>query len=103
MYISGFQEEGLKIEINGASSVKGDNNVFEHLSIELNGAGRVDFGGTETRDAEVDIDGVGTVTLSITGGVLDGSIEGLGTIKYYGEISDNRIDIDGLGSVKKIE
>ena len=94
VYISGFNQDRLDIEINGASSVKGEDNVFEHISVDLNGAGHVDFSGTETQDADVDIDGVGNVTLSITGGILDGSIEGLGTVRYYGEISDNRIDIE---------
>lgn len=103
VYIHGFDEERLDIEINGASTVRGENNVTDMLEVELNGAGQVDFGGSETKNADVDIDGVGTVTISITGGTLDGSINGLGTIKYYGEISENRIDIDGLGSVKKVE
>jgi hypothetical protein len=103
VYVTGFEQEDLGIEINGASTMTGENNRFDTLRVDLEGAGRLDFGGTESENADVDIDGVGTVILSITGGVLDGRIDGLGSIKYYGEVSENRIDIEGLGSVKKIE
>ncbi len=103
VYISGFEQERLELEINGAASITGENNAVETLRVDLHGAGLVDFGGSETKNADVDIDGVGKVVLSISGGVLDGSIDGLGSIKYYGDISENRLDIDGLGSVKKVE
>lgn len=103
VYISDFNQDHIMIEVNGAASVKGEKNIFQTIDFEINGAAQIDFGGSETKNADIDIEGAGSVILAITGGYLDGNINGLGTVKYYGEISDRRIDIDGLGSIKKLQ
>lgn len=103
MYVYDFKQDRLELEINGAANLLGEKNSFNTVELKVNGAGNVDLGKSETTNADIDIDGVGNVTIAISGGYLDGVIDGLGKIKYYGEISDNRIDIRGLGNVKKLE
>jgi len=51
-------------------------------------------------DARVDLNGAGDIRLQMNGGVLDGSLEGMGNIVYSGVVSEERIRIDGLGRVR---
>ncbi|MCD6342815.1 MAG: DUF2807 domain-containing protein [Spirochaetaceae bacterium] len=51
-------------------------------------------------DARVDLNGAGDIRLEMNGGVLDGSLEGMGNIVYSGVVSEERIRIDGLGRVR---
>ena len=97
---TGFDENVLDIIIDGAASVKGYDTGVNKLSVSLNGIGQVDLEDVESVNARVELDGAGEIRLDMNGGVLDGSLEGLGNITYSGLVAEEKISIDGLGKVR---
>jgi len=98
--IHGFTEKSLRIESAGAANVSASETVLDTLGIRSQGAGDFDFKGARVKDADIAIEGAGNVSVTMTGGVLGGHISGVGHVEYYGTVSDQRIRIDGLGSVQ---
>ena len=68
-------------------------------TVRLDGLGHADLRGLESVDARVEIAGAGVVRLTMNGGSLEGSIDGLGIIRYRGPVSGESIRIDGGGRV----
>ena len=97
--ILGFDEESLDVFIDGLGHVDAENSRTDMLILRLDGLGRADLRGLESVDARVDIAGAGVVRLTMNGGSLEGSIDGLGVIRYRGPVSGEAIRIDGGGRV----
>jgi len=95
----GFDETRLDVVIEGAGQVEGFDSVVEELNAELQGLGQIDLGGVSAENANVALDGAGEIVVRMAGGVLDGRLQGLGSIVYTGEAADERIKVDGLGDV----
>lgn len=97
--IRGFDEESLEVFIDGLGDVDAENSRTDMLTLRLDGLGHADLRGLESVDARVDIAGAGVVRLTMNGGSLEGSIDGLGLIRYRGPVSGEAIRIDGGGRV----
>ena len=97
--ILGFDEESLEVFIDGLGAVDAENSRTDMLTLRLDGLGHADLRGLESVDARVDIAGAGVVRLTMNGGSLEGSIDGLGVIRYRGPVSGEAIRIDGGGRV----
>ncbi len=97
---SGFDEDELSISIDGAANIEGSESKVEKLKVGVDGMGKVDLSAVPAVDARVDLNGAGNIRLQMNGGVLDGSLEGMGNIIYSGIVSDEKIRIDGLGRVR---
>ncbi|MCG8453256.1 MAG: DUF2807 domain-containing protein [Spirochaetales bacterium] len=98
---TGFDESHIEVNVDGAGGVTGMESSADSVKIELDGVGEVDFGDVLTKDATVNLDGLGGVTLRMDGGILDGRINGLGGISYYGQVQREQVKINGLGEVKR--
>ena len=97
--ILGFDEESLDVVIDGLGHVDAENSRMDMLTLRIDGLGRADLRGLESLDARVDISGAGVVRLTMNGGSLEGSIDGLGVIRCRGPVSGEAIRIDGGGRV----
>ena len=97
--ILGFDEESLDVVIDGLGHVDAENSRMDMLTLRIDGLGHADLRGLESLDARVDISGAGVVRLTMNGGSLEGSIDGLGVIRYRGPVSGEAIRIDGGGRV----
>ena len=97
--IRGFDEESLDVFIGGLGDVHAHDSRTDMLTLRLDGLGHAELQGLESVDARVDIAGAGVVLLTMNGGSLEGSIDGLGVIRYRGPVSDEAIRIDGGGRV----
>jgi hypothetical protein len=53
------------------------------------------------RDARVELNGAGSVSLNMTGGELDGSLNGAATLFYSGIVSSESVLTTGVSSVKR--
>ncbi len=100
IYFSGFDEDELSISIDGAANIEGSDSKVDKLKVSLDGMGKIDLSAVPAVDARVDLNGAGDIRLEMNGGVLDGSLEGMGNIVYSGVVSEERIRIDGLGRVR---
>ena len=97
--IRGFDEESLDVFIGGLGDVHAHDSRTDMLTLGLDGLGHAELRGLESVDARVDIEGAGVVLLTMNGGSLEGSIDGLGVIRYRGPVSGEAIHIDGGGRV----
>lgn len=97
---TGFEEEVLDVIIDGAANVEGYNTRVDKLSVNLNGVGKVDLNGVESVNARVELEGAGEIRLDMNGGVLEGSLDGMGSIIYSGVVTEEKIRIEGLGRVR---
>jgi hypothetical protein len=95
----GFAEQSMDITIDGAARIQGFDSEVNRLNVTLNGLGQIDLGGVVSVDAKVALEGAGEIILRMNGGVLEGSLGGLGGIQYYGSVREERVEVDGLGSV----
>jgi hypothetical protein len=99
--IRGFSGDELSVEVAGAADIDGENNRFEQLNLTVEGAGDLDFTTSSAVHAMVTLDGAGNVALTMAGGELTGSIGGVGSVTYGGEVSREAIRVDGVGSVER--
>jgi len=99
--VNGFSSELLDIVIEGASNVVGKDNEIEDLFLSCDGAVNVNLKSSKTVNAEVDLAGASQVALTMDGGILEGKIEGLGSLDYYGKVVKENVGNQGLSKVKK--
>lgn len=98
--VEGFTGPSLKVDVGGAMSVTGTGNRYDRLSLRSEGAADVNFKESLAVDAHVRMNGAGSVKIGMDGGVLDGEVNGIGSLEYYGEVSDMRVRKNGLATVE---
>lgn len=91
----GLDADEFEVDVEGAANVIARDCRFTNLELSLEGAGNIDFSESPTVNASVDVAGLANVTILIDGGVLDGTVEGLGRVSYSGTVSEQRIETDG--------
>ena len=99
--INGFNEESLNIYIEGMAKIYAEDSSADHLNVSLEGLGQADLRDLLAVDANVRLDGAGEILLNMDGGVLQGKLDGVGSIRYEGEILREEIEVNGLGEVVK--
>ena len=119
--LSGFDfSHEVEFNINGVSTLTGNLNTG-HLELKLNntstvtlsgngstaeifanGTSTANLGNFKTTNTSVSIDGVCTVTLNVNG-TLSGSVNGISTLRYYGNPILEQITSDELSTIEKIE
>ena len=97
----GFSGDKLSMTLAGAANIEGEEGRFANLDLQASGAGRVDLKEVKVHDANINLAGAGDVELTMDGGVLAGTVAGVGSIRYYGTIADNRVNVFGIGVVTK--
>ncbi len=101
MNIEGFTEDSFSLRLNGAGSVIGEDCDIENLNLVSNGAVNIEFDDSEIENAEVYLSGAGNDELNMTGGSLEGQLEGFANLEYSGEVSRVDVDKDGMGSISR--
>lgn len=101
--LSGFSGERLEIDLAGAVHLEGEDGTFDEVDVSLAGASHVDLQEVVTTDARVELAGASHVVLNMDGGILSGSMAGAGSIVYYGVVSEQSVDIAGVGSVNRAQ
>ena len=94
--LSGFGGERLEIDVAGAVRLTGRDGRYEELELSAAGASAIDLRGIAVTDAAVDLEGASDVVLTMSGGVLSGSAAGAGSLRYYGTVSEERVEVAGI-------
>ena len=97
--IDGFKEKHIEIHTDGAADIEADNSSADLLDVSLAGLGSIDLSGMATVNANVQLSGAGEIKLNMNGGVLTGVLDGLGSIRYEGHVSDEQVELNGLGRI----
>jgi hypothetical protein len=98
--LSGFELDRLVIDIDGAASVTAEDSQVEDLDLSVDGASTIDFSQSEVVDADIDMDGASTLRITMDGGELTGSLNGVGNVIYGGHVSAERVQVGGIGKVR---
>ena len=99
--VEGFTVDTLHIQSDGASNIKGADNRIDTLYLETEGAANIDFSDSEAVNADLDIEGAGNVNLTMAGGRLTGVIAGIGQLHYGGDVTEESVNVRGLGGVER--
>jgi hypothetical protein len=102
LHLAGFSGERLALEVAGAANVETGAGRYDALDLDVSGAGRVEMSEMVFRDAAVNLSGAADVVLRMSGGVLSGSLSGVGNIRYHGTVSAERVNVSGFGRVEPI-
>jgi hypothetical protein len=99
--VSGLSGDSLSVSLQGGSSLKIEDGSYTSLDIEADGGIVIDAETLSVRDARVELNGAGSVSLNMTGGELDGSLNGAATLFYSGIVSSESVLTTGVSSVKR--
>lgn len=103
LVLSGLNSEDFTLDIDGAANVTANSGTVDRLSVSLDGAADVDLSQIRAIDADISLDGAGQVRITMAGGTLRGSIDGVGRIVYGGEVSERNVSVSGLGRVQEAD
>jgi hypothetical protein len=99
--MSGFAGKEIEINASGASQLVAKECRYDELDLRVTGAGSADLSGLTATDAQVQITGAHSVTLTMAGGTLSGSVTGASSLRYYGSASEN-VRTAGPSSVQQV-
>ncbi len=87
--------------LQGGSSLRLEDGSYSSLDIEADGGIMIDAETLSVKDARVELNGAGSISLSMNGGELGGSLNGAATLFYSGEVSSESVLTSGVSAVKK--
>ena len=96
-----FTADNMEVRAVGSGSVRASNSRVQQLDLGMNGSGSVDFEDLLAVNARVNLVGAGDVLLTMDGGRLEGTLNGSGEIEWYGTVSEESIEKNGAGRVKR--
>ena len=97
--VTGLAADRLKFSSDGASKLRAAGEANE-LEVTLNGAGAIDARELRARSARVTTNGAGAVSVYASDS-LDATVNGVGTVEYYGEPKVVNPQVNGLGKVTR--
>jgi Putative auto-transporter adhesin, head GIN domain len=89
--------DSLTLALNGAANVEA-NGKATNLAVSMNGAGNMDLTRLEAGSATVAVNGAGSMDVNATGS-LNATVNGVGSINYYGKPAQVTTAINGVGSI----
>jgi Putative auto-transporter adhesin, head GIN domain len=95
--VSGMSGDGLDVSIDGASNLEA-NGTIGTLTVSMDGAGNLDLSHLEAVSATVTVNGAGSIQVNATGSLV-ATVNGVGSINYYGKPSKVTTAINGVGSI----
>ena len=97
--LEGLDNDAFKLNVEGASKFRASGDTSK-LDITLNGAGLVDARELRAERVNVVTNGAGTVTVRASDS-LDATVNGVGTIDYYGDPKAVNPKVNGIGKITK--
>ena len=95
--VNGISGDALDILFEGAATLEASGKVGT-LAVQMNGAGKMDLSRLEAQSATVTTNGAGTIDVNSTA-ALDATVNGVGSINYYGKPAKVSTAINGVVSI----
>jgi hypothetical protein len=95
--VNGISGDALDVLFEGAASLEASGKVGA-LAVQMNGAGKMDLSRLEAQTATVTTNGAGSIDVNSTAS-LDATVNGVGSINYYGTPAKVTTAINGVGSI----
>lgn len=97
--LEGLDNDAFKLSVEGASKFRASGETGR-LDVTLNGAGLVDARDLNAASVTVVNNGAGTVTVRASDS-LDATVNGVGTVDYYGDPKAVSPKVNGIGKITK--
>lgn len=94
---NGISGDALDVTFDGASNLEATGKVGT-LAVQMNGAGKMDLSRLEAQSATVTANGAGSIDVNATGSLV-ATVNGVGSINYYGKPAKVTTAINGVGSI----
>ena len=101
IHLYDFDLDVLEINNSGASNIEADNVTINQLNLIVNGAANAELSNISVTNCQLDISGAANIELKMSGGVLSGQISGAANVVYSGTVSEESVNVSGIGSLKK--
>ncbi len=98
--ISGFDGRKLVLEGSGGLNIKARDCEYGDLWVKTSGGVNANLRDMPVTNAHVEASGALHMTLTMEGGELTGSISGVGSLEYYGEVSRNTLNVSGVSNIR---
>jgi hypothetical protein len=95
--VGGVSGDALDVLFDGAANLEANGTVGT-LTVQMNGAGKMDLSRLEAVSAIVTANGAGSIDVNSTGS-LNATVNGVGSIDYYGKPAKLTTAINGVGSI----
>ncbi len=92
-----LEQEEIEINVSGAGSVNLEGKVITQ-QIDMSGAGSYEARDLISQDCIISISGVGGATVYVQR-ILNAQVSGVGGITYYGNPTEVKSNVSGLGSI----
>jgi hypothetical protein len=92
-----LENEELRVDVDGVGNISVEGTT-ERLDVQVDGVGEVMLGDLVAQDVDVSLDGVGDVTIHVER-TLRANVDGMGSLKYYGDPEIVRESVDGFGRI----
>lgn len=102
MAISNFDGNAIEAEINGSGELFSTNNRYIISRLIINGSGYIHGREIVANRATARISGSGKIDLTCTD-KIEATIQGSGNINYWGNPAEAVTEINGSGSIKKMQ
>ncbi len=97
--VTNLNAKELEIECPGVGKLYCQGKA-KRVDIDFSGVGTMDLGDLATSRARVRVDGVGTVVVNVEDD-LDVDVNGMGTVRYYGNPGNVRSSVSGFGRISR--
>lgn len=96
---TGITATALTINLSGAGNIS-ISGTTQSQDVSLSGAGSYSARDLTSQNATVHLSGVGKATVTVSG-TLDATVSGAGNVTYYGNPTNVKQNISGVGSIKQ--
>ncbi len=93
-----IEADKLNFRLHGAVNLSGHGLKADRFTVVSDGAGNLDMSGSLFTNVELQMKGASNVELHLEGGLLEGNIEGIGSVSYTGN-GENRLKTEGIVSI----
>ena len=93
--LSGLDIDSLSVKTLGVANISGDKGSIRDLEFDNQGVLRTDLSAIQVTNANIMCNGVFTIELLMNGGRLSGNLNGIGSLNYHGDVSENDIRVNG--------
>ena len=99
--IVGLDAAELTVLSDGATNLVFEDSTIGDLTLQTAGAANIDLGDSLVENGVLDMSGASQLVINMNGGSLTGRVEGVGNVRYSGDVSSVDVDTDAIVRIRR--
>ena len=99
--IVGLDAAELTVFSQGATNLVFEHSTIGDLTLQTAGAANIDLGDSLVENGVLDMSGASQLVINMNGGSLTGRVEGVGNVRYSGDVSSVDVDTDAIVRIRR--